>query len=147
MWPAWCHRQALVRALVERGFADLREIDATLLRYLHHVDGATVTELARLLQVTKQAMSQQVASFVGRGYGIRERSPADGRERVVRLTERGQAARAAAIEFADAVESELTQTVGPAAVRGFRRVLHGFVNPRLADAPEAVRIGATMRCD
>ena len=147
-WLAYgIYRQALVRALAERGFADLRESDATLLRYLHHVDGATVTELARLLQVTKQAMSQQVATFVARGYGARERSPADGRERVVRLTDRGHAARAAAIEFADSVESELVETVGPAVVRGFRRALAGFVNPRLADAPEAVRIGATMRSD
>ena len=90
-------------------------------------------------------MSQQVASFVTRGYGIRQRSPQDSRERVVRLTDRGQAARTAAIEFADTVEAELIQTVGAPAVRGFRRVLDGFLTPRLAQAPEAVRIGATMR--
>jgi DNA-binding MarR family transcriptional regulator len=106
-----------------RGFNDLREIDATLLRYLHHAGGATITELARLLHVTKQAMSQHVASFVVRGYGTRERSPQDGRERVVQLTDRGRAARRAAIEFADLVETELIETVGASAVRGFRRAL------------------------
>ena len=39
-WLAYgVYRQALVRALVARGFTDLREIDATLLRYLHHSGG------------------------------------------------------------------------------------------------------------
>lgn len=65
----------------------------------------------------------------------------------MRLTDRGRAALSAAIEFADTIEAELITTVGQAAVRGFRRVLHSLLNPRLADAPEAVRIGATMRSE
>lgn len=144
-WLAFgAYRASLVRGLAERGFGDLRETDATLLRYLDHSGGATVTELARLLGVTKQAASQHVRSFVAQGYGVSEPSPDDRRERVVRLTARGRAARAAAIDFADSVEAELVAAVGPAAVRGLRRTLAHVVDSRLADAPEAVRIGVTM---
>jgi DNA-binding MarR family transcriptional regulator len=145
-WLAYgVYRQALVHGLNDAGFTDLREVDATLLRYLHHSGGATVNELARVLQVTKQAASQHTASLVKRGYVTREPSPDDKRERVVRLTDRGHAARAAAITFADQIEQELIDTVGTNAVRGLRRVLEGFLTPRLGTAPEAIRIGATMK--
>ena len=147
-WLAYgVYRQALITGLTRRGFTDLRETDATLLRYLHHSGGATINELAGLLQITKQAASQHAASFVERGYGTSEPSPDDKRARIVKLTSRGRSARAAAVEFADEIERELVEAVGAGAVRGFRRSLEGFIAPRLAAAPEAVRIGATMRSD
>lgn len=144
-WLAFgAYRAALVRGLAARGFDDLRETDATLLRYLAHRDGATVTELARLLEVSKQAASQHVRSFVGRGYGVLERSESDGREKVVRLTARGRRARSAAIAFADTVERDLVEAVGPTAVRGFRRTMAHLLAAQLAGASEAVRVGVEM---
>src|SRR4051812_37626905 len=103
------YRVALADGLRRRGFTDLREADWTLLRYLHHRDGATVTEIARLFGYTKQAASQHVASFVDRGYGTRTRSATDARARVVDLTPRGRAARRAAISVADEIEAELIE--------------------------------------
>jgi DNA-binding MarR family transcriptional regulator len=138
------YRVALADGLAARGFTDLREADANLLRYLHHHGPAAVTEIARLFGVTKQAASQQVASFVGRGYGTRVRSDVDARVRAVALTERGRAAHDAAIEVADAIEAELVGTVGAAAMASWRRVTDALVALHLDDAPEMVRVAAEM---
>ncbi|MET7483535.1 MarR family winged helix-turn-helix transcriptional regulator [Streptomyces sp. NPDC005538] len=67
-------------------------------------DGATATELAAHLGVTKQAASQLVDELVRKGYVERRPHPGDARARLVVLTERGWACTRAAEEAAlDAV--------------------------------------------
>jgi DNA-binding MarR family transcriptional regulator len=69
-------------------------------------DGATVTELASHLGVTKQAASQLVDEIVRKGYAERRPHPVDARARLVVLTERGWACTRAAEEAAaEAVRS------------------------------------------
>ena len=138
------YRVALVRGLRERGFVDLREADWNLLRYLHHSGGATVTDIARLFGVTKQAASQLVASFVDRGYGVRTRRADDARVRVVAITDKGRDARSAAIDIADEVEAGLVERLGSDALRGWRGVTDALVEMYLDDAPEIVRVAAEM---
>ena len=118
--------------------------DWNLLRYLHHTGGASVTEIARLFDVTKQAASQHVASFVGRGYGTRTRPGDDGRVRVVELTDRGRAARRAAIEIADRIEAELVARLGRDALEAWRSVTDALIEIYLHEAPEMVRMAAEM---
>jgi len=132
------YRVALVDGLRERGFTDLRDTDGNLLRYLHG-RSATVTEVARLFGVTKQAASQQVVSFVERGYGVRVTAEGDARVRAVALSERGRAARRASIEIAEQVESQLVERVGAGAVSSWRKVTDTLAELYLADAPEVVR--------
>jgi DNA-binding MarR family transcriptional regulator len=68
-------------------------------------DGATVTDLAAHLGVTKQAASQLVDELVRKGYAERRPHPGDARARLVVLTERGWACTRAAEEAAvDAVQ-------------------------------------------
>ncbi|MFJ9718112.1 MarR family winged helix-turn-helix transcriptional regulator [Streptomyces sp. NPDC101213] len=69
-------------------------------------DGATVTELAAHLGVTKQAASQFVDELVRKGYVERRPHPVDARARLVVLTERGRdCTRAAEEAAADAVRA------------------------------------------
>jgi 6-phosphogluconolactonase (cycloisomerase 2 family) len=56
------YRVALARGLRERGFTDLRDADWALVRYLHHSGCASVTEIARHYDVTKQAASQLIVA-------------------------------------------------------------------------------------
>ncbi|WP_200303614.1 MarR family winged helix-turn-helix transcriptional regulator [Streptomyces adelaidensis] len=63
-------------------------------------DGATVTDLAAHLGVTKQAASQLVEELVRKGYAERRPHPRDARARLVVLTERGWACTRAAEEAA-----------------------------------------------
>jgi len=118
--------------------------DWNLLRYLHHTGGASVTEIARHYDVTKQAASQHVASFIRRGYGTQTRPGDDGRVRLVQLTDKGRAARRAAIEIADHIEDELVQRLGRDTLDAWRRVTDALIEIHLDEAPEAVRVAAEM---
>jgi DNA-binding MarR family transcriptional regulator len=144
-WLAFqLYRVALGRGLAHRGFDDLRDSDGTLLRYLHHSGGATVTEVSRLFGVTKQAASQQLASFVDRGYGERTRLDTDARVRVVVLSQRGRAARRAVLDISDEVEAQLVARLGRDAMLEWRRVADALVDRYLDEAPEQVRVAAAM---
>jgi CubicO group peptidase (beta-lactamase class C family)/DNA-binding MarR family transcriptional regulator len=125
------YRVALARGLRERRFTDLRDADWTLVRYLHHSGGASVTEIAHYYDVTKQAASQHVSSFVSRGYGKRTRPGDDGRVRLVELTDKGRAA----IEIADGIEAELVRRLGRDALDSWRRVTDALIELHLQDAP------------
>ena len=63
-------------------------------------DGATATDLAAHLGVTKQAASQLVDELVRKGYAERRPHPVDARARLVVLTESGWACTRAAEEAA-----------------------------------------------
>jgi DNA-binding MarR family transcriptional regulator len=138
------YRVALAQGLAERGFTDLRDTDWALLRYLHHRGGAPVTEIARLFEVTKQAASQHAASLVRRGYGTQARPGDDGRVRLIELTDKGRAARRAAIEIADGIEAELAQRLGRDTLDAWRRVTDALIELHLAEAPAMVRTAAEM---
>ena len=138
------YRVALARELRERGFTDLRDADWALVRYLHHSGGASVTEIARHYEITKQAASQHVASFVRRGNGTRTRPGDDGRIRMVELTDKGRAARRAAIEIADGIEAELARRLGRDTLDSWRRVTNALIEIYLHEAPEMVRMAAEM---
>jgi hypothetical protein len=76
-----------------------------------------------------------VDSLVRRGYANRERLPdGDGRERLVRLTDRGRAVRSTAIAVAGRITAELDELLGPEGVAQFRKGLTALVQ-HAGDAP------------
>lgn len=80
-------------------------------------DGATATDLAAHLGVTKQAASQLVEEIVRKGYAERRPHPEDARARLVVLTEQGWACtRAAEAAAAEAVR-EWVELLGEGEVR------------------------------
>ncbi|MFG2462897.1 MarR family winged helix-turn-helix transcriptional regulator [Streptomyces sp. NPDC048523] len=97
-------------------------------------DGATVTELAGHLGVTKQAASQLVEEIVRKGYAERRPHPGDARARLVVLTERGWACTRAAEEAAAEAVRAWTDVLGEGEVRALRERLgrvapHGPIRP------------------
>ncbi|WP_149823337.1 MarR family winged helix-turn-helix transcriptional regulator [Streptomyces tailanensis] len=74
--------------------------------------GATVTDLATHLGVTKQAASQLVEELVRKGYVERRPHPGDARARLVVLTERGWGCTRAAEEAAAEVIQEWAELLG-----------------------------------
>jgi DNA-binding MarR family transcriptional regulator len=98
-----------------RGFTDLRPAHGFAFARLAP-GGATVSELAAHLGVTRQAAAQLVDELVTKGYVERRRHPDDGRAQLVMLTRRGRACTRAA-------EAAATETVGAwAAVLGEERL-------------------------
>jgi DNA-binding MarR family transcriptional regulator len=115
---------AASRALVDgisagvkaRGFDDLRPAHGFAFARLAP-GGATVTQLAEHLDVTRQAGAQLVDELIAKGYVERRRHPDDARARLIVLTEKGWACTRAA-------ESALADTVRPwATALGERRLL------------------------
>ncbi|MDQ1071811.1 MarR family winged helix-turn-helix transcriptional regulator [Streptomyces canus] len=97
-------------------------------------DGATVTELAGHLGVTKQAASQLVDEIVRKGYAERRPHPGDARARLVVLTERGWACTRAAEEAAAEAVRSWTDVLGESDVHALcdrlgRIAPHGPIRP------------------
>ncbi|MFF2509804.1 MarR family winged helix-turn-helix transcriptional regulator [Streptomyces sp. NPDC058086] len=83
-------------------------------------DGATVTDLAAHLGMTKQAASQLVDELVRKGYAERRPYPGDARARLVVLTERGWACTRAAEEAAADAVRTWVELLGEGEVRVLR---------------------------
>jgi DNA-binding MarR family transcriptional regulator len=95
--------QRIHAGVVARGFEGLRPAPGFAFARLAP-DGATATDLAVHLGITKQAASQLVDELVRKGYVERRPHPEDARARLLVLTERGRACTRAAEEAAaDAV--------------------------------------------
>ncbi|MBO1331964.1 MarR family winged helix-turn-helix transcriptional regulator [Streptomyces sp. VRA16 Mangrove soil] len=95
--------QRLHEGVVARGFEGLRPVHGFAFARLSF-GGATASELAAHLGVTKQAAGQLVDEMVRKGYVERQPHPHDARARLLVLTERGWACTRAAEEAAaDAV--------------------------------------------
>jgi DNA-binding MarR family transcriptional regulator len=74
--------------------------------------GATASEIAETLGVTKQAARLIVEELVGMGYVERTEDPDDARRRPVRLTARGEEALRRSADAFDALREELVAEVG-----------------------------------
>ncbi|MGW4346883.1 MarR family winged helix-turn-helix transcriptional regulator [Streptomyces sp. NPDC004690] len=114
--------QRIHEGVVARGFEGLRPAHGFAFARLSPA-GATVTELAAHLGVTKQAASQLVDEIVRKGYAERRPHPEDARARLIVLTERGRACtRAAEESAADAVRA-WGEVIGEEQVRALGRQL------------------------
>ncbi|MFF7858485.1 MarR family transcriptional regulator [Streptomyces sp. NPDC007904] len=105
-----------------RGFGSLRPAHGFAFTRLAP-DGATVTDLAAHLGVTKQAASQLVDELVRKGYAERRPHPGDARARLVVLTERGWACTRAAEEAAAEAVRAWGAVLGESDVRALREAL------------------------
>ncbi|MEU8028540.1 MarR family winged helix-turn-helix transcriptional regulator [Streptomyces sp. NPDC049099] len=114
--------QRIHDGVVARGFTDLRPAHGFAFVRLAPA-GATVTDLAAHLGVTKQAASQLVDEIVRKGYAERRPHPQDARARLVMLTERGWACTRAAEEAAAEVVEGWAELLGEGEVRALGECL------------------------
>ncbi|GGW48897.1 MarR family transcriptional regulator [Streptomyces lucensis JCM 4490] len=108
--------------VVARGFTDIRPAHGFAFARLAP-DGATATDLAAHLGVTKQAASQLVDEIVRKGYAERRPHPEDARARLIVLTGRGWACTRAAEEAAAEVVGRWAELLGEGEVRALRESL------------------------
>lgn len=94
------------RGLAEAGYGDLRQAHMAVFQHINEVAGSRLTALAEAAQMTKQSMAYLVEHLEKRGYLQRVRDPADGRARLIVLTERGKGVMAAGRTLVRAVEDE-----------------------------------------
>ena len=114
--------QRIHEGVMARGFEGVRPAHGFAFARLAP-DGATVTELAGHLGVTKQAASQLVDEIVRNGYAERRPHPEDARARLVVLTERGWACTRAAEEAAAEAVEAWADVIGEGEVRALCKQL------------------------
>ncbi|MFJ7179079.1 MarR family winged helix-turn-helix transcriptional regulator [Streptomyces massasporeus] len=125
--------QRIHEGVLARGFEGVRPAHGFAFARLAP-DGATVTDLAAHLGVTKQAASQLVDEMVRKGYVERRPHPEDARARLVVLTGQGWACTRAAEEAAAEAVREWGDLLGEQEVRSLGRQLlriapHGPIRP------------------
>lgn len=110
-------------------------------RLLPHVDveGTRLTELARRLGITKQAVGQLVDDLVGHGVLELAPDPSDGRARLVRFTPKGVAAISQGLGVLNEIESELAQRIGPQRMRALHESLTDILDALEHMDPETGR--------
>ncbi|MFE1247789.1 MarR family winged helix-turn-helix transcriptional regulator [Streptomyces sp. NPDC058735] len=108
--------QRINEGVLARGFEGMRPAHGFAFARLAP-DGATVTDLAVHLGVTKQAASQLVDEIVRKGYAERRPHPGDARARLIVLTGRGWECTRAAEEAAAEVVREWEAVLGEGELR------------------------------
>ena len=97
---------AVAARLATRGYTDFPFASASLL-WLMEEGGTRSTVLAQRAGVTKQAMSQLVRLMERQGYLEQVPDPADTRAKLVRMTDRGLAVKAACVEVREDLNQRL----------------------------------------
>ena len=102
---------AVTARLAQRGYEDFPFATASLL-WLMDEGGTRSTILAQRAGVSKQAMSQLVRLMERQGYLEQRSDPTDTRAKVVRMTERGEAVKAACVEVREELNRKMAGALG-----------------------------------
>jgi DNA-binding MarR family transcriptional regulator len=109
--------------LAAAGYADsYPSWGSNVFHYLRE-GGLRLTELAERAHTTKQAMLYTVNRLEEAGYVERVPDPADGRAKVIRLTQRGWEVRRVADELAQGMEEECVRRLGEQKMRQFEDLM------------------------
>ncbi|MGW8527631.1 MULTISPECIES: MarR family winged helix-turn-helix transcriptional regulator [Nocardiopsidaceae] len=115
-----------VREVEAAGYEELRPIHGLAFQVLRH-GGATSSELAERLGVTKQAAGQIVAYLEERGYVRRVEHAEGGRRRLVVLTDRAEKHLAVAGRVMRELEARVGERLGPDELTLLRTELAGLI--------------------
>jgi DNA-binding MarR family transcriptional regulator len=94
-------------------------------------EGSRLTELAERARMTKQSVGEVTTDLENRGYVERIPDPADGRAKIIRLTERGREAQALGIELIADIERDWGERIGDERVAALRDALEAVTAERL----------------
>jgi len=108
--------------LADLGFDDLTPAQARVFQRIA-TEGSRLTDLAEQAGVTKQTAGFLVDQLEHADYVERVPDPADGRARLVRITERGARSVAASTKIVAEVEAEWTAHIGARRMDALRRIL------------------------
>lgn len=130
--PALAINEIVSERLAELGYEGFRTAHGTIGQHIAD-GGSRVTELAQLAQVSKPTVVYLVNDLERLGYVERVPDPADGRAKLVRMTERGAEAQRAGTEIVRQIERDWSALLGEgefAALRDHLQRLHDALWPR-----------------
>jgi len=115
--------RGMARVNAEAGKPLMRESHTRLIPHLRAPEGIRVTELARKVGITKQAVHQLVADMLKLGILRIEADPDDARARRVSLTEAGLAALIQGTQQLVEIDREIAAQIGKTDVKTLHRLL------------------------
>ncbi|MBB4266966.1 MarR family winged helix-turn-helix transcriptional regulator [Roseospira visakhapatnamensis] len=89
----------------------------------------SVSDLLSILRITKQSLSRVLGQLVRDGFIVQHRGTADGRQRLLELTDKGTAIEQQLTEAQRQRIATAYRRAGGDAVQGFRAVLLGIMDP------------------
>jgi DNA-binding MarR family transcriptional regulator len=105
------HTAAVIARLAQLGYDNFPFAAASVL-WLMDEGGTRSTMLAQRAGVTKQAMSQSIRLMEQQGYLKQVQDPADTRAKIVRMTKRGEAVKAACVEVREELNRKVANALG-----------------------------------
>ena len=108
--------------LEEAGHGTIRAGHGCVFRFIHE-GGSRLTDLAESSGFTKQAVGEVVADLERLGYIERAPDPADGRAKVIKLTDLGAEAQGVAIAIFRELERSWAERFGAERVAALRELL------------------------
>jgi len=130
--PALAINEIVSERLAEMGYEGFRTAHGTIGQHIAD-GGSRVTELAQLAQVSKPTVVYLVNDLERLGYVERVPDPADGRAKLVRMTDRGAEAQRVGTEIVRQIETDWSALLGEgefAALRDHLQRLHDALWPR-----------------
>ena len=130
----WTPLPALLDDVADAGFAQfhprlnkaghpqIRQGHGCVFRFINE-GGSRLTELAESSGLTKQAVGEVVADLEQLGYVERAPDPADGRAKLIKLTELGGEARQRAVDIFSDIELEWAERYGAERLAALRELL------------------------
>lgn len=115
-------------------FSDIRLVHGCVFRYMKE-EGLRLTEIAERGNMTKQSAGEVVDDLVALGYVERVPDPDDRRAKLVRFTERGEAAQSNGFRLLDEIERRWGERYGAERIAGLRAMLEEIA---AVEAPFAV---------
>jgi DNA-binding MarR family transcriptional regulator len=109
--PAQVIQSRIVHELNAAGFQGLSMPHMAVFRF-PSPDGERPSVLAERAGMSKQAMNRLLGSLEDLGFLVRSDAPDEGRARIVRVTKRGRAAYAKALEVLHDIEQEWSAELG-----------------------------------
>ena len=105
------NERALARVNEQPSAIPLRPAHTNLLPHLDF-EGVRITELARRLDITKQAVSQTISELEQMDVVETIPDPSDGRARLARFTDKGRQAIGQGLTVLNGIEAEIEKTIG-----------------------------------
>jgi len=125
MFLAWRDFSGVVDPVLEE--AGLGRAHHRALHFIGRTPGMTVTDLLAVLSITKQSLARVLNTLVERGFVSQVPGQADRRQRLLQLTDAGEALERALFERQRERLVAAYREAGGPAVEGFRRVMRAII--------------------
>ncbi len=129
--------EEMTRRLTQTEYSDIRMTHGCVFGNIDAENGSRLTDLAERANMTKQSVGEVATELERKGYLERVPDPADGRAKIIRLTQRGREAQALGFQIIDEIEQEWAERYGAERVAALRDALEAVTAERLGAVPVA----------